>query len=339
MNTKRETNKNILFIATGGTVASSEGGNGLTPALTGDLILAKVPEVDHLCNLSVLQLMNIDSTNMAPDNWLKIAETILEEYDGYDGFVILHGTDTMAYTAAALSYLIQNSPKPIVLTGSQKPISNPFTDAKLNIYQSVLYALDKYSCNVSIVFNNQVIAGTRVKKQRTRSYNAFESMNFTPLAHFIENRILRRVKDPEALEGELLSYDKMCDRVAVLKLSPGLSPNIFKAFEQDVDALILETFGIGGIPEYDGHSFETAIRDFIAKGKTIILTTQVPEEGLDLSRYEVGNKYTALEGVLEAGNMTTEAIVAKIMWILGQTDKPREIKKMFYKIINYDRGE
>ena len=127
--------KQILMIATGGTIASKEGGDGLTPAMTGEELAANVPGIEKKCDLTVLQLMNIDSTNKRPRQWLMISEAILSHYDNYDGFVVLHGTDTMAYTAAALSYLIQDSRKPIVLTGSQKPMGDPYTDAKLNIYQ------------------------------------------------------------------------------------------------------------------------------------------------------------------------------------------------------------
>ena len=123
--------KRILLIATGGTIASTEDGNGLSPALTGEELAQSVPEISGLCELDVVQPMNIDSTNMRPSDWMRIRNVIVEGYADHDGFVVLHGTDTMSYTAAALSYLIQDSPKPIVLTGSQKPMGNPFTDASL----------------------------------------------------------------------------------------------------------------------------------------------------------------------------------------------------------------
>ena len=139
------------MIATGGTIASKEGDLGLTPAVTGEELAASVPGIKDICHLEILQLMNIDSTNMRPRQWLMIRDAIMENYNHYDGFVILHGTDTMAYTAAALSYLIQDSVKPIVLTGSQKPMANPYTDAKINLFQSILYAADDLSCNVCIV--------------------------------------------------------------------------------------------------------------------------------------------------------------------------------------------
>ena len=154
--------KKLLIIATGGTIASVSTAAGLTPNISGEDLVANVPLINELCAFDFIQPMNIDSTNMRPRDWIHLCRDIIENYDNYDGFVILHGTDTMAYTAAALSYLIQNSPKPIVLTGSQQPMANPFTDAKLNLYHSVLYAIDEKSCGVVVVFGNEVIAGTRI---------------------------------------------------------------------------------------------------------------------------------------------------------------------------------
>ncbi len=217
---------------------------------------------------------------------------IIENYDNYDGFVILHGTDTMAYTAAALSYLIQNSPKPIVLTGSQQPMANPFTDAKLNLYHSVLYAIDEKSCGVVVVFGNEVIAGTRAHKQRTLSFNAFTSMNFPALAHIRGNQIIRSYTGTDAgiicldekagsqdsrTHAGLQTYTKLNERVIVLKLTPELNPSIFYLLKRDYDAIVLETFGIGGIPDHDGE-YEKAINDWISSGRIIVVTTQVPED-------------------------------------------------------------
>ena len=183
--------KRILLIATGGTIASAEDGRGLSPALSGEELAACVPEVRGLCDLDTLQLMNIDSTNMRPADWLRIARAIADRYADFDGFLVLHGTDTMAYTAAALSYLIPTSAKPIVLTGSQRPMTSSFTDAKLNLYQSLLYATDDLSRDVSIVFGGIAIAGTRARKQRTMSANAFTSVNFPPLAYIRNDHIVR----------------------------------------------------------------------------------------------------------------------------------------------------
>lgn len=370
--------KRILLIATGGTIASAEDGNGLSPALTGEELARSVPEIEGLCELDIVQPMNIDSTNMRPADWLRIAEVIREGYDAHDGFVVLHGTDTMAYTAAALSYLIQNSPKPIVLTGSQQPMGNPFTDAKINLYQSLVYAADERSSDVSIVFGGYAIAGTRARKQRTMSFNAFASVNYPVLAYLRQNKIIRsgsvavaagfaegetaasmgtarvgagtlgaaagqRMYGEEALGGTALPipwfYTAVDSRVCALKLTPGLTPHMFELLKPDYDAIILETFGMGGVPELgaDGASFQEAIFNWVDSGRTIVMTTQVPEEGLDLGVYEVGRAYAEHPGILKGGDMTTEALVAKTMWALGQTRDPQELQSLFYRAVNHDR--
>lgn len=348
--------KKILLIATGGTIASAEDGNGLSPALSGSELAACVPEIEGLCELDVVQPMNIDSTNMRPADWLRIRDVVMEGYDAHDGFLILHGTDTMAYTAAALSYLIQDSPKPIVLTGSQRPMMSPFTDAKLNLYQSLLWAVDDRADGVAIVFGGLVIAGTRARKQRTMSANAFTSVNFPPLAYIRNDRIVRagawgssvpaRADEPtpstEPDAGNISApahFDHIDERVAVLKLTPGLNPELFAALKPAYDALVLEIYGLGGIPDYgaDEPSFKQAIFDWVGSGRAIVLTTQVPEEGLDLGVYEVGRAYAEHPGILRGGDMTTEAIVAKMMWALAQTRDACELARLFYQPVNHDR--
>ena len=330
--------RRILIIATGGTIASTEDGAGLAPTLTGKELAARVPLIDTLCDLDFVQPMNIDSTNMRPRDWLSIARVIRDGYDRYDGFVILHGTDTMAYTAAALSYLIQDSDRPIVLTGSQQPMANPFTDAKLNLYHSVLYACDPASRDVSVVFGGKVICGTRARKQRTMSFNAFSSMNFPSLAYVRGGSIVRPAGMGPARRdhGGPRFYDALNERVVVLKLTPELKPTIFGLLKPDYDAVILETFGIGGIPAYDG-SYQDAIFDWVDSGRALVVTTQVPEEGLDLGVYEVGHAYAERDGILKGDDMTTEALVAKTMWALGQTREPAELSRLFYQEVNHDR--
>lgn len=350
--------KHILLIATGGTIASAEDGNGLSPALTGEELARSVPEIEGLCELDIVQPMNIDSTNMRPADWLRIAEVIHENYDTHDGFVVLHGTDTMSYTAAALSYLIQDSPKPIVLTGSQQPMGNPFTDAKINLYQSLVYAVSDRSRDVSIVFGGYAIAGTRARKQRTMSFNAFNSINYPVLAYLRQDKIIcsgsaavsagpaecdctggGAARAADGALDEPRFYTELNSRVCALKLTPGLTPDIFRLLKPDYDAVILETFGMGGVPERgaDGASYQEAIFDWVDSGRTVVMTTQVPEEGLDLGVYEVGRAYAEHPGILKGGDMTTEALVAKTMWALGQTRDADELQRLFYRPINHDR--
>ena len=161
--------KKILMIATGGTIASRGGEDGLAPEMDSDGLLGCVPEIRDFCRADSLQIFNIDSTNITPDHWVKIAQTIKDNYGAYDGFVICHGTDTMAYTASVLSYMVQHSPKPIVLTGSQKPIDREDTDARINLRDSFLYAASEKASDVVIVFQGKVIAGTRAKRSAPRA--------------------------------------------------------------------------------------------------------------------------------------------------------------------------
>ena len=174
--------KRILLIATGGTIASKPTAGGLVPQITSEEILNYVPQVAQIAEIDTLQLFNLDSTNMNWRHWLKIAQCVEEHYAEYDGFVITHGTDTMAYTIAALSYLVQNSVKPIVMTGSQKSIYEADTDARNNLTNAFLYAADEYAQGVKLVFDGKVIMGTRARKSRTKSYNAFSSIDYQEIA-------------------------------------------------------------------------------------------------------------------------------------------------------------
>ncbi len=187
------TKQRILFITTGGTIASVRTQQGLKPVLTSEELLAHLPELKELCCPETLALCSIDSTDLGQEHWLMMARAIQENYALYDGFIICHGTDTLAYSAAALSYLIQNADKPIILTGAQQPISNEITDAKKNLRDSVVCAIDPGSRGVMVVFGGHVIAGTRAKKNKTISYDAFASVNFPELALVQGDRLVRYI--------------------------------------------------------------------------------------------------------------------------------------------------
>ena len=190
------TKQRILFITTGGTIASVRTQQGLKPVLTSEELLAHLPELKELCCPETLALCSIDSTDLGQEHWLMMARAIQENYALYDGFIICHGTDTLAYSAAALSYLIQNADKPIILTGAQQPISNEITDAKKNLRDSVVCAIDPGSRGVMVVFGGHVIAGTRAKKNKTISYDAFASVNFPELALVQGDRLVRYISSP-----------------------------------------------------------------------------------------------------------------------------------------------
>ena len=327
--------KNILLIATGGTIASKDNGNGLTPSIDVNVLLDYIPVIRQKCHVTGISLMNIDSSNMDTSHISSISECIMNNYNDYDGFVITHGTDTCAYTAAALSYQLINLSKPVILTGSQLPIDVEKTDAVMNLTNAFIYSCEDIS-GVFLAFSEKLIKGTCAKKIKTKSFDAFESMNFPELAIIRDNRIIRYYTEALPAPEDLIKYDRLNDRVFVLKLTPEVKSEIFSLLFDHYDAIILETFGIGGIPAYDD-SFEQAIFHWVDSGKTIAVTTQVPEEGCDLGVYQVGKKYSDHPGILQSDDMTTESIVAKLMWILGQTSEQAKISQLYYKEINHDR--
>ncbi len=326
--------KKILLIATGGTIASHIGKEGLEPKLPAEELLKSVPEVFEFCEPSAVQIFNIDSTNITPWHWLEIAKTIRTYYEEYDGFVICHGTDTMSYTAAMLSYLIQHSPKPIVLTGSQKPIDKEDTDARVNLRDSFLYAASEYASDVVIVFQGKVIAGTRAKKVRTKSFNAFTSVDFPNLAVIRDGRIIQYIKTPKAAEP--VFYENVDEKVGLLTLTPGVKGEILDAYFRSYDGVVISGYGTGGIPEGEYYGFYEAIERWEKKGKTLVVTTQVQQEGSDMNVYRVGRGFKNRFELLESYSMTYESIITKLMWILPQTKKDEEVKKLFYLPVNYD---
>lgn len=327
--------RKILMIATGGTIASVQGENGLTPAITSNEILNYIPNVKKYCQIDTVQLFNVDSTNVYWKHWLAIKDCIKENYDKYDGFVVTHGTDTMAYTAAALSYLIQKSHKPIAITGSQISIANENTDARDNLLNAFIYASDRKACGVHIVFDNKVILGTRARKSRTKSYNAFSSVDYPEVAVFRDHRLIYYIEEKFG-KDEITFYDTLNPKIFVLRMTPGIRPEIFAHLHDYYDAIIIESFGVGGIPSYENDDFGKAVEDFVASGKTVVVTTQVGHEGSDMEVYAVGQRIKQKLSLIEAFDMTTEAIVTKLMWILAQTSDQNEIRNMFYTPVEKD---
>lgn len=328
--------KRILMLGTGGTIACKSSEDGLKPLLTSEELLRYVPDTKEFCKVDSLQVINIDSTNMQPRYWLMIAGAIEKHYEDYDGFVVCHGTDTMAYTAAALSYLVQNSRKPIVVTGAQKPIDLEITDARTNLSDSLRFASCDKAYGVTIVFDGKVIAGTRGKKEKTKSYNAFSSINFPYIAAILDGHIIFYLDDKEQMEEPVRFYHSLNSKVGLLKLIPAMDSGVLDYMAEHCDAVILESFGVGGIPTYDSGDFHKSIEELVRTGKTVVMTTQVTNEGSNMSVYEVGKSIKKEFDLLEAYDMTLEAVVTKLMWILGQTSDPEEIREMFYKTINRD---
>ncbi|WP_028777900.1 asparaginase [Shimazuella kribbensis] len=328
--------KKLLLLATGGTIASIQGEKGLTPGMTPDEFIRFVEKIPLLDQLDTKVLMNIDSTNMQPESWVTIAEAVRDHYDLYDGFVITHGTDTMAYTSAALSYMLQQGNKPIVLTGSQVPMSFEITDAKRNLQDAIRFACEDIS-GVFVVFDGRVIQGTRAVKIKTKSYDAFESVNH-PYIGYVNNQDVTYPLGRPTNDNHLLLCDtSLCTDVIVLKLYPGIKPDIFDYLKQEVyKGVIVESFGSGGIPIV-GRNLLPKIEELIDSEISVVITTQCLEEGEDLHLYEVGRNIVE-KSIIHTKNMNTEAIVAKLMWTLGKSEEPSEVKKIMERPIAFDRS-
>jgi L-asparaginase len=316
--------KKILVLATGGTIASVEGNEGLAPGLSVEELLHFLPGSSDDIKIDGKILMNSDSTNLQPEHWVKMADAVYRNYNDYDGFVITHGTDTLAYTSSALSYMLQGLEKPVVLTGSQVPISFKKTDAKKNVADALRFAREDIG-GVFIVFDGRVILGTRAVKMRTKSYDAFESINH-PYVAYVNKKEVKYQWKPTSTKEHLSLNTNLCTDVFLMKLYPGTKPEIFDCIKDLYKGIIIESFGNGGLPS-EGRNLLTKVKELTEKGMAVVITTQCLEEGEDLLLYEVGRKVAQYQVIL-SGDMNTEAIVAKLMWALGQTDSLDQIKKI-----------
>ena len=325
--------KKILLITTGGTIASIQTNSGLIPGIDGKKLIEYLPNIKDKCIVDVKGLFNIDSTNVYYKHWLEIAKCIKENYELYDGFIICHGTDTMSYTASALSYLIQNSKKPIVLTGAQKPINLEISDAKTNLLDSFTDACSEHARGVVIIFNGNVILGTRARKTRTKSFDAFSSIDYPRVAIVKDGHVIPYITN---LKDDTVFYDKLDSNVVLLKLVPGMDSSVLEFMLNKYDGIIIESFGVGGLPEYDESNYNKLIDKYTKLGKVIIMSTQVPNEGSDIAVYQVGHYLKQNEYVLEAYDMTIESAITKLMWILAYTKDIKEIRNLFYKTISND---
>ena len=242
----------------------------------------------------------------------------------------------MAYTAAALSYLIQNNRRPIVITGAQKPIDLAITDARSNLLDSLRFASHDRAHGMSSVFGGKVIAGTRAKKEFSKSYNAFSSINYPDIASIHDQKIIFYIDDKDQSTKPLVFYHEMNQKIFLLKLIPGIDGKVLDALFPSYSGLIIESFGVGGLPHYENDNFIDAIAHWIEAGKPVCMATQVTHEGSDMEVYQVGKVIKERFPVLESYDMTLEASVTKMMWALGQTRDMEKFKELFYTTINHD---
>lgn len=326
--------KKILMLGTGGTIASEMTPEGLTPELRPAQLLGYVPTIKDLCHVDCLSLFNIDSTNITPRHWCAISRALELNYDLYDGFVISHGTDTMAYTAAALSYMVQDADKPIIMTGAQKPINYDSTDSKLNLTDAFVCACSEELAGVDIVFSGRVILGTRARKTCSKSFAAFSSINYPDLAILQDHRLMCYITPRYRRKPRF--FHQLEEKVALVKMVPGADPELLDFLLSRNKALIIECFGVGGLPSYEDSRLFELVERHTAQGKFIVATTQVQNEGSDLSVYSVGHSLKGNPYVLEGFDMTTEAVYAKMMWILAQTGDVEEVNRLFYTPVAHD---
>ena len=326
--------KKLLMISTGGTISSTLTEDGLAPGIKPEDMLKYLNEVDNICEIETHELLNIDSTNIQPEHWIEITGFIKKVYNDYDAFVITHGTDTMAYTAAALSYMIQNSDKPIIITGSQKPINMDTTDARKNLKDAIAYALSDDVMGIYVVFDGKAIVGTRARKTKTKSFDAFESINY-PIAAFIDGKRIAKYVRYEK-NGPVEFYENIYPNSFLLKLAPGMQPDVLDYIGDKYEGIVIESYGVGGLPFEDRRNFQEKMESLTAKGRIVVIASQFMREGSDMSIYEVGFKTLKNYNVLESLDMTIESAVVKLMWIMGQTKDFNEVKKLFYKKINED---
>ena len=323
--------KSILLLATGGTIASGEAvkGTGLNPQLTSQDILGYINEHAPGYSVSYEDLFSLDSSNIQPEEWQAIAQKVYDNIDKYDGIVITHGTDTMAYSAAALSFMLRNVKKSVVITGSQLPISNPTTDAKTNLYTAIA-AVENDITGVTVAFNRKIINGTRAVKVSTMGFDAFESVNCPYMGQIFADGM--RIKQNRTIDfdgsEETKLYKDLCTDVFLLKLVPGTKPELFDAIaDMGYKGIVIEAFGSGGI-HYLNRDLLEKIKTLIARGIVVVVCSQCLYEKSDLSIYQVGRQIMD-KGVISGLDMTTEAIVTKLMWALGQAKTSEGVKEIF----------
>ena len=240
----------------------------------------------------------------------------------------------MAYTAAALSYLVQGADKAIMLTGAQKPINYDSTDSKLNLTDAFVCAASGELAGVNIVFSGRVILGTHARKTCSKSFAAFSSINYPDVGILLDHRLVRYIP-PLHLSAPLF-YDRLDEKVALVKMVPGMDPGVLDYLLGRNDALIMECFGVGGLPAYEDDRILRLVEKHTSLGRFIVVTTQVQNEGSDLSVYSVGHGLRQNPFVLEGYDMTSEALYAKLMWILGQTKEPEAVSRLFYAPVAHD---
>ena len=319
--------KKIMILSTGGTIACTQTNAGLIPTLSAGDILSYLPDARTVGQIDAKTIFNLDSSNIQPEEWRLIAREVFACVDEYDGVVVLHGTDTMAYTASMLSFMLRGLTKPVVITGSQLPIGHPATDAKLNLGHAMMTAVSGLR-GVFVVFDGKIMRGCRVAKVRTTSQNAFESINCPPVG-VIERGAVRLFSAPEPPRGEPVLDEEIDPAVFLLKLIPGTKTEVFQAIgSMGYRGVVIEGFGLGGIHCLRRNLLD-GIRQLLDEGVAVLLTTQCRYEASDPMVYETG-RLAVESGILQGFDMTSECAVTKLMWALAHADNLTDVRRMMY---------
>lgn len=322
--------KDIAVIHTGGTFAMESNNEGfLKPGDYAHEFIEK--NICHYTSSAIdqHQLLNLDSAQFKPSNWIQIARYIEKIYEDYRAFIIIHGTDTMAFTASALSFILKNLSKPILLTGSQLPLKNKRSDALSNLMTAVEVAQECNINEVAVVFNNQVFRGNRVKKKNAWDFNAFYSPNYPPLiklginieehAHLYLN--LKKTDEPFHID------DRLNEKVLLIPFFPGINLDMLYPLVhgRETDGIVIEAFGSGNIP-INNKGLEKLFYEAAGKDIPIAVCSQSPEGKVNFSLYEVASK-AHFYGLISTVDMTREATVVKLMTGLGRYKNLRTVKR------------
>jgi len=332
---------NIFIIYTGGTIGMVKDETGTFVPFDFELIKRNLPDLSRLDYKLTVHSFEpiIDSSNMKPEIWIEMAQIIKDNYANYDGFVILHGSDTMAFTASVLSFMLEGLQKPVILSGSQLPIGEIRTDARENMMTALEIASAKQDGisiiqEVCILFDNKLFRGNRSFKYNSAKFEAFRSPNYPVL---VEAGIHLKYNTDALLNNidkEFILHTKLDNRVAVLKLFPGISAQTIKAvLDSDVRSIVMETFGSGNTTTDTW--FLDLLKEAIEQGKNILNISQCKVGSVELGRYETSQGLKSI-GVLNGYDLTFEAAVNKLMYLQGELEDQKEVAYWIEKDI---RGE